>query len=143
MEKDRILLFIPAYNCEKYIGQAVDSVIGQSYPYWELLILDDCSTDESREILMEYAVRYPNKTIVDFNKTRSGEVFTQWDKGIRHAKGSLIWIAKSEDWCEPNFLEKMVPWTWCPGSWALHPELFNVPQKIRHVLQPYFKLGFF
>ena len=40
-------------------------------------------------------------------------------------------------------LEKMVPWTWCPGSWALHPELFNVPQKMRHVLQPYFKLGCF
>ena len=104
-----VSVVVPNYNHAPYLRQRLESVYGQSYPNFEVILLDDCSTDDSREILTEYAERYPDKTVVDFNKTNSGRVFKQWNKGIGHARGSLIWIAESDDWCDPDFLEKLVP----------------------------------
>lgn len=109
IEKPLVSVIVPNYNHAQYLRERLDSIYGQTYSNFEVILLDDCSTDNSREILMEYAKRFPENTVVDFNEVNGGKVFKQWNKGINHAKGKLIWIAESDDWCELDFLEKMVP----------------------------------
>ncbi len=108
-EMPLVSVIVPNYNHSAYLADRLESIYNQTYPNFEVILLDDRSTDNSREILMEYANRYPEKTIVDFNEVNGGKVFKQWNKGIDHARGELIWIAESDDWCELDFLEKMVP----------------------------------
>lgn len=52
---DLVSIVMPCYNAEKYIASAIESVIKQTYPYWELIIVDDCSKDNSASIIKEYS----------------------------------------------------------------------------------------
>lgn len=103
-----VTVIVPNYNHEPYLRERLESIYCQTYQNIEVILLDDCSTDESRTILSEYAEAYADKTQTIFNESNCGKVFKQWDKGIAVAKGDLIWIAESDDYCELNFLEEMV-----------------------------------
>jgi len=102
-----VSIIIPNYNHAPYLRQRIDSVLGQTYQDYEVIILDDCSTDNSREIIAEYS-EYEKVSRIIFNETNSGNTFIQWQKGIVLAKGKYIWIAESDDWCEPILLETLV-----------------------------------
>ena len=104
-----VTILVPNYNHAPYLRQRLDSIFAQSWTNYEVLLMDDCSTDDSRAILQDYAERYPDKARVMFNDVNSGGVFHQWEKGLRAARGDLIWVAESDDWCGPNFLETLVP----------------------------------
>ena len=104
-----VTILVPNYNHGAYLRQRLDSIFAQSWTNFEVLLMDDCSTDDSRTILQDYADRYPDKARVIFNQVNSGGVFHQWEKGLRAARGDLIWVAESDDWCSPNFLETLVP----------------------------------
>jgi glycosyltransferase involved in cell wall biosynthesis len=99
-----ISVIIPNYNHAGYLRQRIDSVLNQTYVDFELIILDDCSTDNSKEIIEQYR---GNKKIshIIYNEKNSGSVFFQWEKGLALAKGKYIWIAESDDWAEARFLE--------------------------------------
>lgn len=98
---------IPNYNHARYLKQRLDSVFNQTYQNFEVILLDDCSTDNSLEIIEKYNGN-PHLSQIVVNESNSGSVFKQWDKGINLAKGELIWIAESDDYCELTFLEEMV-----------------------------------
>jgi len=102
-----VSIIIPNYNHEKYLKARIDSVIKQTYTNFELIILDDCSTDNSRILIGDYAKRDERIRTV-FNTKNSGNVFKQWRKGIEHSNGDLIWICESDDFSQDDFLEKMV-----------------------------------
>jgi glycosyltransferase involved in cell wall biosynthesis len=104
-----VTVLVPNYNHAPYLRQRLDSVFAQTYPHLEVLLMDDGSGDDSRAILSDYAARHPGKARLIFNAQNSGGAFFQWEKGIREAKGQLIWIAESDDWCDANFLETLVP----------------------------------
>lgn len=104
-----VSVIVPNYNHAPYLRERLDSIYNQTYKNFEVILLDDCSKDESRTILKEYAERYPDKTICDFNQTNVGRANLQWNKGLAKARGKYIWIAESDDWCELDFLEKLVP----------------------------------
>lgn len=104
-----VSVIVPNYNHSSYLRERLDTIYGQKYQNFEVILLDDCSTDNSRDILLEYAERYKDKTTVVFNETNSGYVFKQWNKGIGLAKGDYIWIAESDDYCTDNFLDELVP----------------------------------
>jgi len=103
----KVSVIVPNYNHAKYLQKRLDSIYEQTYQNIEVILLDDCSSDQSRSILEDYARRYPDRTIQAFNATRSDGVFAQWCKGISLASGELIWIAESDDWCSENFLEEL------------------------------------
>ncbi|MBP2547682.1 glycosyltransferase involved in cell wall biosynthesis [Neorhizobium galegae] len=103
-----VSVIVPNYNHAPYLAERLDSIYRQSYSNVEIILLDDCSRDDSRDVLRDYAARYPERTICHFNETNSGGVFKQWRKGLELAKGDLIWIAESDDYCSDNFLEEMV-----------------------------------
>ena len=99
-------VIIPNYNHARYLRQRIESVLGQTYQDFEVILLDDCSTDHSREILASY--ENDPKVRVEFNAKNSGSVFKQWNKGVRMARGRYIWIAESDDYADPRFLARMV-----------------------------------
>lgn len=105
-----VSVIVPNYNHENYLKERLDSIYGQSYQNIEVILLDDCSTDNSRFILKEYQKKYPQKTKLIFNEKNSGSPFSQWERGIASASGELIWIAESDDWCELNFVASLVPY---------------------------------
>lgn len=100
-------IIIPNYNHARYLHKRIDSVLQQSYSDFELLILDDYSKDDSRNIISEYA-KIDSRIRIILNEKNSGSTFKQWNKGIREAKGKYIWIAESDDYADINLLEKLV-----------------------------------
>ncbi len=104
-----VSVIVPNYNHAKYLRLRLDSIYSQSYRNFEVILLDDASTDKSSEILREYAQRYPENTTLVENEVNSGGVFHQWDRGLELAKGGIVWIAESDDWCTENFLQALVP----------------------------------
>jgi len=104
----KVSVIIPNYNCAKYLRGRIDSILSQTYPIFEIIILDDHSTDNSLEIIDEYESKYPLWIKSIKNKKNSGNVFEQWIRGIENAKGNYIWIAKADDLSEPIFIESMM-----------------------------------
>lgn len=102
-----VSVIIPCYNHAKYLRQRIDSVMHQSFTDFEVILLDDCSTDNSFEIMQEYANAEHVAHIIT-NKTNSGTPFIQWQKGLELAKGKYIWIAESDDFASNDFLEKQL-----------------------------------
>ena len=102
-----ISVIVPNYNHEKYLKERLNSIFNQTYSNFEVILLDDCSTDKSREILSEYSKNERVSHCI-FNEINLGNTFKQWIKGIGLAKGDFIWIAESDDFCDNNFLEKLI-----------------------------------
>lgn len=107
--KNKLLVsvVVPNYNHAKYLPERLDAIFNQTYTNYEVIILDDCSTDNSREIIDKYR-NNPHISHIIINEKNGGSPFPQWKKGIELAKGNLIWIAESDDKTAPSFLEKHV-----------------------------------
>ena len=102
----RVSVIIPNYNHASYLKQRMDTVLAQTFQDIEVIILDDASKDNSREIIKEYESDPRVKTA--FNESNSGCLFKQWNKGLKMATGEYVWIAESDDYSAPAFLKTMV-----------------------------------
>lgn len=100
---------IPNYNHAAFLAERIESILNQTYKNIDIIILDDCSTDSSREVIQNYVDKYPDKIKAVFNSKNSGGVFYQWKMGIAETDSDLIWICESDDFCEPDFVEKLIP----------------------------------
>ena len=101
-----VSVIVPNYNYEQYLPLRIDSILNQTFRDFELILLDDNSSDNSIKIIEQYK-HLPFVKIVA-NSANSGNVFKQWKKGIEIARGDLIWIAEADDYAEPTFLESLV-----------------------------------
>lgn len=101
-----ISVIIPNYNHEKYLKQRIETVIGQDFDDFEVIILDDNSTDNSVDIIKQYSGSDKLSGIY-INDKNSGSVFKQWNRGVDLAKGEYIWIAESDDFSDFSFLKKV------------------------------------
>lgn len=88
--------------------QRIDSILNQTYLDYEVIFLNDASTDNSLDVIQSYLDRFPNLKIIS-NEENSGSPMGMWEIGINSASGEFIWIAEGDDFCEPNFLERLVP----------------------------------
>lgn len=102
-----VSVIVPNYNHAPFLKQRIDSILNQTFQDFELILLDDCSTDHSREVLESYRSN-PHVTHLVINETNSGTPFKQWDKGIALSRGEWIWIAESDDWADATFLQELV-----------------------------------
>ena len=108
MDKIKVSAIIPNYNHEEFLKQRIESVLAQTYQDFEIILLDDASTDKSNKIINQY-VQYPKVKHMVFNKKNSGAAFRQWENGMGLASGQYLWMAESDDWADPGFLAALVP----------------------------------
>ena len=102
-----VSVLIPNFNHAAFLQQRIDSVLSQTYDNIEFILLDDASTDESRSIMEQYRT-HPRLGHIVYNEQNTGSPFKQWAKGLELAKGKYIWIAESDDFASPFFLESLV-----------------------------------
>ena len=102
-----VSVIVPNYNHARFLDERIQSILNQTYQNFELIFLDDKSTDNSLDIINKYK-NDPHVSHIVINEENSGSPFKQWNKGFKLAKGELIWIAESDDSCSPFFLEKMI-----------------------------------
>lgn len=104
----KVSIILPNYNHAPFLQKRIDSILSQTFKDYELIVLDDASTDNSVAVIEPFLERHSNIQFLP-NTQNSGSPFAQWNKGVELAKGEYIWIAESDDFCEPTFLETMVP----------------------------------
>ena len=102
----KISVLMPVYNVEKFLTQTLQSLAAQTFRDFELIAVDDCSTDRSPEILHEYSAQLPSCRIIRNSVNR--HVSASRNIGLRAAQGEYIYCIDSDDWLLPDCLEKMV-----------------------------------
>lgn len=109
-EEIKISVIVPNYNYAKFMYQRIYSILRQNYKLYELIILDDCSKDNSKEVIDDICNKL--KDYIDiksvYNTTNSGSAFKQWKKGMKLAKGDYVWIAEADDYCDAKLLRTLV-----------------------------------
>lgn len=110
--KPLVSIMLITYNHENFIAQALESILMQDTEYgYEINVIEDCSTDRTQEIVMEYVRRYPDKVKPYFNKTNIGLKVTQRNffRGFKTLKGDYIAILEGDDyWSSPHKLQKQI-----------------------------------
>lgn len=101
-----VSIITPNYNCGCFIAQTIESVLAQTYTLWEMLIVDDCSTDNSYEIALEYAAK-DSRIKVICNEKNSGAAVSR-NKALELAQGEFIAFLDSDDLWMPDKLEKQI-----------------------------------
>lgn len=100
-----VSIIMPSYNTDCYIAKSIESVLSQTYPHWELLIVDDCSTDKTDEVVSKYLcddrIRYIK------NEINSGAAVSR-NRALREATGKWIAFLDSDDLWAPEKLEKQL-----------------------------------
>lgn len=109
----KVSVVIPNYNYENYIIERIDSVLRQTYPIYELIILDDFSKDNSVKVIEKKInkIKKNYETLklkfVKYDKN-SGNVFCGWQRAFELSTGDFLWIAEADDSCSPKFLETIM-----------------------------------
>lgn len=98
-----ISVIMPAYNVEKYIGEAIESILSQSLADWELIIIDDCSTDNTEDVVNKYITQYPQIKLLKRKQNSGGCRLPRFD-GILAAKGEFVCPVDSDDLLEKDYL---------------------------------------
>lgn len=104
MEKELISIIIPAYNIDKYIGGCIDSILKQTYSNLEVIIVNDGSKDNTKDIIDEYTLK--DKRIIAIHKENGG-VSSARLRGIQESHGEYIGFVDGDDYIEPNMYEKL------------------------------------
>jgi len=115
MKSDLVSIIMPAYNAEQYIREAIESVLVQSYPHWELIVVNDGSTDETKEIVAQF----PDKRIKLIDQENNGEASAR-NKALAHSHGEFIAFLDADDIYIPDHLKTTITYLQC------HPELDGV-----------------
>lgn len=101
-----VSVVVPNYRHAGYLNRRLDSILAQTFQDFELIILDDASQDGSQAIIKSY-LRDPRVSF-HLNERNSGNAFSQWAKGLDFARGEYVWVAESDDYAEPAFLETLL-----------------------------------
>lgn len=109
----KVSVVVPNYNYGKYIKKRIRSILKQTYPIYELIVLDDASTDGSAEMLksvvLDLKLKNPEMRVRFVgSKDNSGKAMAQWKKGFELAEGDFVWIAEADDLCSRRFLEEVI-----------------------------------
>lgn len=105
MKNTIISIIIPVYNNALYLPRCIESILKQTYPFFELILIDDGSNDKSYEICKKYALQ--DSRIRVFHQSNNG-VSSARNKGLCESNGKYVCFIDSDDWIKFNFLEKLL-----------------------------------
>ena len=100
----KVSIIMPVYNVEKYLGEAIESVLSQTYTEFELLLINDMSADNSKEICREYSKKDTRIIILENNSESHGPGPTR-NIGLDYATGEYVYFMDADDWADNNLLE--------------------------------------
>lgn len=103
---DLVSIITPVYKCEKYIERTINSVLAQTYPNWEMLLVDDCSPDKSAELICSFA-RLDSRFRYIKLENNSGAAIAR-NVGLENARGRFIAYLDADDIWKPDKLEKQI-----------------------------------
>lgn len=103
----KVSVIMGIYNCEKTLNYAIDSILAQTYTNWELILCDDCSTDNTYQVANEYVRKYPDKIILLKNEKNSFLAYTL-NHCLEKATGEFVARMDGDDACVPERFEKQV-----------------------------------
>lgn len=104
MSKPKVSIILPVYNSQEYIKEAIESISSQSFKDWELIIIDDASSDQTPNILK----KYKDKRIIGLKNDRNMGVAISLNRGLKQATGEYIARIDADDICFPNRFELQV-----------------------------------
>ena len=109
----RVSVIVPNYNYARYLKRRILSIARQSYPIYELIILDDASSDNSKTVIKQMAAEVKRinpdiKLKLIWNKENSGKAISQWISGVKEASGDYIWVAEADDVARKDFLKEVM-----------------------------------
>lgn len=107
MSRPKISVIMGIYNCAQTLEEAIESILSQSYDDWELIMCDDGSTDNTRDIALKYEQKYPDKIKVIWNRKNSGLNYTL-NHCLKYTKGTYIARMDGDDISLPERFEKEV-----------------------------------
>ena len=135
MQDSLVSIITPLYNGEKYLAQTIESVLAQTYKEWEMIIINDGSTDQGEQLARSYAQK--DDRIQVYSQENAGSAAAR-NNGIRRAKGRYIALLDSDDLWEPWFLERQLRLMHeknCQLVYAAHK---RIDENGEEVLQPFF-----
>ncbi|UHA61419.1 glycosyltransferase [Metabacillus litoralis] len=106
MDKPLVSIITPSYNSTKFIPATIESVLAQTYQNWEMLIVDDCSKDESRKVIREYTEKDDRIKLIELTENSGAAVAR--NTAIKAAKGKYVAFLDSDDLWVPTKLEKQI-----------------------------------
>ncbi len=106
-----VSIIMPAYNCQKYISESIESVLRQTYENWELVIIDDCSTDNTNQIIKSYKV-IDSRIILFENVSNMGAAYSR-NYAVKKANGTYLAFIDADDIWENDKLEKQINYMDC------------------------------
>jgi len=106
--KPRVSVVIPCYNYGRYLADAVTSVVNQTYQDFEIIIVNDGSTDDSRKVAEQLIATHPEHQIRLINQTNSGQPAIARNRGISEARGEFILCLDADDMIKPTMLEECI-----------------------------------
>ena len=102
----KVSVLVPSYNHGRYIRERIESILNQTYNHIELIVIDDCSDDDSHTVISELQARHGFRYL--HNERNSGTPFAAWERICTLASGDYIWVCESDDVAEPSFVETAV-----------------------------------
>jgi glycosyltransferase involved in cell wall biosynthesis len=108
IEVPKVSVVVPNYNYARYLEARLRSITHQTLPVYEIIVLDDASTDGSLDVLQSLRAGLSPEPRVVVNARNSGSVFRQWLRGLELATGDYVWIAEADDLAHPGLLEAVV-----------------------------------
>lgn len=103
-----ISVAVPNYNYAHCLPERLYTIFDQNHPVEEIIVLDDCSSDDSIPVIMKLADERQRDLTLVINEQNSGSVFAQWAKAAEMARGEFLWIAEADDLSEPTFLSSLL-----------------------------------
>ena len=133
MIESLVSVITPCYNGSKYIAETIESVMKQTYPNWEMLVIDDGSTDDSAKIVQKYAEKDARIHLIYQENEGSASARNH---GIRLAKGQYIAFLDADDLWEPEFLERQIAFMRQTNALCVFCSYRHIDEKSREIGHP-------
>jgi glycosyltransferase involved in cell wall biosynthesis len=143
--RDLISIVLTSYNRKDFILEQLDSIVAQTYRDWELIIVDDCSTDGSEEIIQEFIRKNRDKKIIFVRNEKNVGVAKNFEKGLRLASGKYIAVCDSDDVWLGDKLERELQFLKSGNYGMVYSDLMVVDSSLKVIKKSFIRncLSFF